>query len=98
MDNLIGTWKSDPGDPSGRGSYGNATLEFGADGSLVYAVHERDRDKVMVLSFRVEEPGFIVTDQPSAPRPEKTAYEMTSDGKLVLAFGGERSRYIRVAK
>jgi len=94
---LIGTWKSDPEDKPGVESYGKATLEFGGDGSLVYTVHEHDRDQVMVLTFRVDEPGFIVTDQPSAPRPEKTEYKITSDGKLELAFAGEKSRYIRVS-
>jgi hypothetical protein len=95
---LIGIWSSDPADSSGVESYGTATLEFGADGSLIYTVHESDRDQVMLLTFRVEEPGFIVTDQPSAPHPEKTAYEITFEGKLLLAFGGERSRYVRVSR
>jgi hypothetical protein len=98
MEKLIGTWESDPRDTPGMESYGKATLEFGGDGSLVYTVHERDRDQVMVLTFRVDEPGFIVTDQPSAPRPEKTEYKITSDGKLELAFGGEKSRYVRISR
>jgi hypothetical protein len=95
---LIGRWRSDSADASGLDSYGRTTLEFGADGSLVYTVYEPDRDQVILLTFRIEEPGFILTDQPSAPRQEKTAYEITQDGKLVLAFGGEKSRYVRDTK
>jgi hypothetical protein len=98
MSKLIGKWNSDAGDAPGQHSYGKATLEFGADGSLVYTIHESDRDQVMLLTFRLEEPGIIVTDQPSSPRPERTAYEVTPQGKLILAFGGEESRYVRVSR
>jgi hypothetical protein len=92
---LLGTWHSDPTDRAGVHSYGDVTLKFGPDGTLLYVVHQADKDQVIRLTFRVE-PGFIVTDQPSQPRPEKTRYEFTQDGKLVLAFGGEKSCYIRV--
>jgi hypothetical protein len=91
---LIGTWRSDPDDAEGRQAYGNVTLKFHSDGMLLYMIHESGRDQVIRLTFRVE-PGFIVTDQPSMPKPERTPYEFTPDGKLVLAFGGEKSRYIR---
>ena len=93
---LIGTWRSDPVDSAGVQSYGDVTLKFGPDGTLLYIVHETDQDQVIRLMFRVEG-DFIVTDQPSQPRPERTKYEVTDDGKLVLAFGGEESRYIRIA-
>jgi hypothetical protein len=48
----------------------------------------------MLLTFGVEL-GFIVTNQPSLPRSEKTAYEVTRDGRLVLNFSGQRSVYYR---
>lgn len=96
LDKLIGTWRSDPTDRAGRLAYGSVTLKFGEDKSLIYITHTVDRDEVARLTFRIE-PGFIVTDQPSAPRSERTAYEFTADGKLILAFGGEKSRYIRNA-
>lgn len=92
---LLGTWKSDPQDEAALCSYGRATLKFGSDGSFLYKIHEAEKDHVMRLTFRLES-GFIVTDQPSEPRLERTAYELTSDGKLVLTFGGETSRYIRI--
>ena len=92
---LIGTWKSDPADAAGTGVYGAVTLKFGSDGTLLYTIHEVDRDQVMRLTYRTE-PGVIVTDQPSQPRPERTEFEFTQDGALVLAFGGHKSRYIKV--
>ena len=92
---LLGTWHSDPIDGAGTQAYGDVTLKFQEGGTLLYVVHESDRDQIMRLTFRVE-PGFIVTDQPSQPRVERTAYEFTADGKLILSFGGEKSRYVRV--
>ena len=92
---LIGTWKSDPGDVAGTGVYGNVTLRFDADGTLLHTVHELDRDQVIRLTYRVEL-GVIITDQPSRPGPERTPYEFAEDGALVLAFGGQKSRYLKV--
>ena len=93
-DELIGVWKSDERDVAELRPYGNTTLEFEADGTLRYTVHENGKDQIMLLTFRVE-PGFIVTNQPSHPRSEKTAYEFTRDGRLVLNFGGQKSVYCR---
>jgi hypothetical protein len=92
---LIGTWKSDPSDAARNGVYGDVTLKFGLDGTLLYTIHEAERDQVMRLTYRTE-PGVILTDQPSQPRPERTEYEFTHDGALVLAFRGRKTRYIRV--
>jgi hypothetical protein len=94
-DKLIGVWKIDEQDAASLRSYGNTTLEFEMDGALRYTVHENGKDQIMLLTFQVE-PGFIITNQPSHPRPEKTAYEVTREGKLVLNFGGKKSVYYRV--
>lgn len=91
---LIGTWESDPDDLSGTQEYGRVTLEFGIDGTLLYIVHGRDKNQVIRLTYTVDEE-FIVTNQPSKSRIEKTRYEFTPDGKLLLAFGGKASRYVR---
>ena len=92
---LVGTWISDDNDSMGLDSYGNVTLKFGVDGTLLYIIHEKDRDQVMRLTYRIE-PGFIVTDQPSDPRSEKTEYHIDEDGTLILAFGGQKSRYMKI--
>jgi len=75
--------------------YGETTLEFHQDGTLLYKIHQNGKDQIMLLTFQVE-PGFIVTNQPSHPRPERTAYEVTKDGKLILEFGGQNSFYQRM--
>ena len=56
------------------------TLKFGADGTLLHTVHERNKDQIMRLTYTVDEE-FVVTSQPSKPRIEKTRYELTPDGK-----------------
>jgi hypothetical protein len=72
-----------------------AHTKFESDGTLRYTVHGIGRDEVILLTYRVES-GFIITNQPSHPRPERTAYEITADGKLVLNFGGQKSLYHRI--
>jgi hypothetical protein len=94
-DALIGTWKTDMQDASALQQYGETTLEFHEDGNLLYKIHQNGKDQIMLLTFQVE-PGFIVTNQASHPRPEKTAYEITKDGKLILEFGGQKSLYQRI--
>jgi hypothetical protein len=94
--NLIGTWESDPSDAVGNRSYGKVTLKFCADSTLLYIAHEAGREQVIRLTFRIE-PGLIVTDQPSHPHFEKTRFEFMPDGRLLLAFGGKESTFVRVA-
>jgi hypothetical protein len=91
---LLGTWKSDPSDTAASLDYGKVTLEFGADGTLLYISHGSDKDDVIRLTYTVE-PDFIVTDQPSQPRVERTRYRFTDDGKLILSFAGQESSYVR---
>jgi hypothetical protein len=92
---LIGTWKSNSTDAEGADAYGHVTLKFGGDGTLLYVIHESHRDRIMRLTYRTED-GFIVTDQPSEPRSERTEYHIETDGTLVLAFGGRKARYTKL--
>jgi hypothetical protein len=91
---VIGTWRSDSAD-AGVQNYGSVTLKFLPDGNLLYIIHGDDKDQIIRLTFRLDS-NFIITDQPSKPQPERTAYEFTEDGKLVLMLGQEKSRYVRV--
>lgn len=95
-DQLIGTWVSDPEDVDAIREFGPVTLEFEEDGHLTYTVHTRAKDQKIFLTFRVEG-GTLVTDQPSSPRQERTAYSIGPDGKLTLWFGGQRGVYLREA-
>jgi hypothetical protein len=91
---LVGKWKAESSDRSSRERYGDTTLEFRPDGQLVYTERVGKDKEVSLLTYRIED-SFIITDQPSAPREDRTAFELTNDGKLVLDYGGFRSCYVR---
>lgn len=91
---LVGTWVSDPEDPDGMREFGRATLEFEEDGQLTYTAHAHGKDQKIFLTFRVED-GALVTNQPSSPREERTAYSISPDGKLSLWLQGQHSVYVR---
>ena len=93
---LVGTWQTDVRGKAAINAYGNVTLKFETDGTLRYTVHEDGRDEVILLTYRVES-GFIITNQPSHPSPEQTAYEITPDGRLILNLGGQKSFYYRAS-
>jgi len=94
MDKILGVWVTDPTDEEGRAALGHATLNFCDNGLLDYTSHRPDRDEVMLLTFRIEG-CYLITNQPSAPHEERTAFTITDDGKLTLSFGGVSSRYVR---
>jgi hypothetical protein len=71
-----------------------AELEIHPDGRMTYAIREGDAWQVMKLTYRVEG-HVIVSNQPSAPREDRTNYSLEPDGSLVLDLRGERSIYRR---
>lgn len=94
---LIGRWVSDPDDASGMAGFGRATLEFRPSGQLVYTIHADDRDQIMLLTYRVMGE-YLVTDQPSAPRADRTKFSVSPDGRLLLNYGSGAARYVRVSR
>lgn len=95
-DRLIGRWTTDPDDSDSLHESGRVSLVFGNDEKLTYVIHGENKDEIMVLTYRLED-DMVITDQPSAPREERTAFTLTPAGKLILELGGIRSRYIRTA-
>ena len=91
---LVGRWTTDPQDVQAIQEYGQVSLVFAEDGSLRYIIHAKDKDQIMVLSYRLED-GMIITNQPSEQREERTSFMLTPDGKLVLKHGDTQSSYIR---
>lgn len=75
---LVGVWSA-PG----------IELDIRADGTMDYIVIESDKRQIMKLTYRVER-DEIVSNQPSAPREERTKFWF-EDRNLILMFGGERS-------
>lgn len=78
---LIGIWTSDS-----TKELGDITLEFKSNGELVYSVKENDKKQVINLVYWLEG-DYIYTDQPSAPKIEKTEAKIV-EGKLSLNYTG----------
>jgi hypothetical protein len=91
---LLGLWRTAPEDTDGTREYGEVTMSFTEDGFLVYSIHSGSVDQEILLRYRTEG-GILITDQPSAPREERTTYEITQDGRLELQHGDTHSTYIR---
>ena len=92
---LVGKWRSDPEDPDAIQEYGDVSLDFSSSGGLAYTVHGEDTRQIMLLTYRVEG-DVLITDQPSSPKEERTRFEITPSGKLVLLYEHRPSVYVRV--
>jgi len=64
---------------------------------LFHSVLSDGRWQIMKLTYRVEG-DYLVTDQPSSPRAERTRFRLESDGTLRLEFGGQKSWFRRGKK
>lgn len=91
---LIGTWRTDPEDRSSVERFGSVFLRFGEGGSLEYAIESEDKYQVIVLRYQVDG-SELVTDQPSAPREERTCFRFASDDRLLLERDGYWAVYVR---
>jgi len=87
---LIGTWKIEV--PSG--AYGDVAMSFDKGGGLRYSTHENDKEQIIILSYRLEGE-VLVTDQPSAPRQERTRVVIEGD-RMTLDYNGKISTYRRL--
>ncbi len=93
-DELIGKWIADPHEVAAS-KQEDVTLEFYGDGNLKYTIQLGDKKQVILLTYEMEGE-YLVTDQPSKPKIEKTKATI-EDGDLILDYGGSISRYQKVA-
>lgn len=91
---LVGSWVVDPDDDAARAHFGDVVMRFDGDGSLTYVIRGDGRDEVMLLRYRVEG-DELVTNQPSAPREDRTRFAFAPDGRLVLFHEGFSAHYVR---
>ena len=84
----------DPSDTVAQATYGSTTMILGEDGRLTHVIHAPEKDMIMLLTWRTEAE-TIITNQPSAPREEKTSYTLLDDRTLLLTLAGQKSRYVR---
>lgn len=92
---ILGSWTVDETDERGLAELGDVSLEFLQDGKLVYTILTDSKKQIILMEYRVEG-NEIVTDQPSAPQVERTAYSVSPDGILTLEFGGVPYRFRRI--
>ena len=69
--------------------------EFTPDGALIYSITQNGKTGIMKMTYRTEA-GIIISDQPSSPREERTAYRIEPDGGLVLVHEDQQSRFVRL--
>jgi len=94
VNGLIGTWRTDPSDRGALHAFGDNTLDFRLDGTLVLTIHGAVKDEVVFLTYRIVDNEWLETDQPSRPRKERSRFAL-SDLGLVIEHGEERARYRR---
>jgi hypothetical protein len=92
---LVGMWSLDPSDTEALAQLGDVVLEFRPDGWLTYTVRGRDSDQLIKLRYSIQG-STIVTDQESAPRMERTRFEVSDEGVLSLDLDGVPCRFLRM--
>jgi hypothetical protein len=89
---LLGCWRLTHADTA-LGLDPEAVMEFAPEGRLTYTIPGPGTAAVMLLTYRVEGT-ILVTDQPSAPREERTGFQLSGD-RLTLDYGGAVAHYAR---
>lgn len=93
-DALIGSWRLAPDDLAARRRYGEHALELTAHGDLVQSTVIDGGLARVLLTWRLEN-DELVTDQPSAPKIERSKISLLPDGQLLMGEGASASRYVR---
>lgn len=84
--NLVGAWIVDRSDARALADLGDVLM--------LYTIRGQHKNQIIKLRYQVAG-STILTEQPSAPRVESTAYSLTEDGVLTLTFGGVPYRFVR---
>lgn len=96
MEALIGCWHLETADPE-LGMTEPAEIEFKPDGNMLYSIEAGSKWQIMRMTFRVDG-SDLVTDQPSAPKEERTAFVLEGANRLVLDYGGAKASFLRGGK
>lgn len=91
---LLGAWVVDEADTRALAELGDVLMEFHEDGRLTYTIRSETKKQIILMKYKIEG-DTIVTDQPSSPRVERTAYVLCLDGTLTLEFNGVTCRFRR---
>lgn len=90
---LFGTWISDQTDEITQQTLGAVTMIFTSSGELTYKIKESEKIQVINMTFWTEN-HYIVSNQPSSPRKERTRF-ILNDDRLILEFDGQKTRFLK---
>ncbi|MGC4022969.1 MAG: hypothetical protein QM734_14010 [Cyclobacteriaceae bacterium] len=93
---LFGKWTTDKNDKLTVDFLGDVTMTFTPKGELIYEIKEGERLQIINMTFWTED-NYIISDQPSHPKKEKTKYSFGTDEYLILEFQGQTAKLIKVA-
>ena len=88
--NLIGVWNRIRASESDE----DVMLQFAATGDLTYTINANEKLQVIRLRYFIDG-NILVTDQPSAPRIERTRFSLEDADTLALEYQDEQSRFQR---
>lgn len=91
---LIGQWRFLHADKRAPDQSG-VVITFDKHGGLTYEIMSQEMMQTIKLTYRVEN-SWLITDQPSSPRVERTRFQITPSGELVLEFEGTKSWYQKI--
>lgn len=94
---LLGIWESEPSRLLGGDVHERISMVFKPDSKLIYTVHLNEKDQIIILEYDVRD-GKILTNQPSHPQEETTAFSFTDDGKLILTYQDNQSIFTKLAE
>ena len=92
---LWGVWELQRAD-SAMGLEPGAIMAFMPNGELRYAAPSTETVQVALLTYRVEG-AWIVSNQPSAPREERTRFHFEGPDRLVLTYDSGSAYFVRAA-
>jgi hypothetical protein len=91
---LVGSWTIDLLSSSAE-AFGDVSMEFADDGTLIYTVHRPAADSLRVLEWRVDG-GELVTAEASSAGEQRTPARLDEAGRLILGSPGDESVFIRL--
>jgi hypothetical protein len=90
---LIGSWVLMDSSNDETDDYVEVLIE--ESGRMIYGIFENEKWQLAILSYRVDG-NFIISDQPSQPNEERTAFSFSEPDRLKMEYGGETSTFMRI--
>jgi len=91
---FIGQWRFLHADKKAPDQSG-VVITFDKQGGVTYEIKAQEKTQIIKLTYRIEN-SWVITDQPSSPRVERTRFQITPLGELVLEFEGTKSWYQKI--